>query len=350
MDRPNRVAILGAASPTYELYCPNFTGMQQGLFDMGIEYQLFNIRPSTDVLSLEALKEFDPDLIIYGLIDMVKNRSLRLQIRRLLPDAKIVMWYGDLRNQETGQIRIDMSEVDAMFVSNAAQNEYYEHMWRVPECHFLPLGSQVYSPEYKQKFDFPCVFIGAVITGKGFDNRRNIMRELMAGKLINRIDGPPGKEKLRAQVMKEMPNIYHSSRLSLDWSHFTDIEGYTSNRFWIIPASAGVALTKRWPGCEEWYPEGTRIYFDSIDEFREKRAYFLKNENAEEREAVRVAGHRHAQKHTYEDRFARMFKILYGSKSKNRLHSERLSTPGAHKSQDAAEGSPPPAGAQTDAY
>lgn len=309
--KPERVAILGAATPIYELFCPNFTGMQIALMNMGIEHRLFDIRPTVDRLNVQELVDFDPDLIVYGLIDMVKVRRLRLTIRRKLPEARIVMWYGDLRNAETGQIRADMSEIDMMFVSNNAQLDFYEAIWNVPECHFLPLGSRVNDPQFVERFNFDTVFIGGLITGKGFLERRNVMQQLKSDKIIKHIDGPAWNPKLRAKIMKEMPSIYRSSKICLDWSHFTDIDGYTSNRFWIITASGGFAMTKRWPGCEEWYPEGTRVYFDTVEEFLEKREYFLNLDNWAEREKIRLAGHVHAQLHTYEDRFERMFAKLY---------------------------------------
>lgn len=305
--KPNRVAILGASEPVYERFCPNFTGMQKGLEDLRVQYKLFNIRPTIDQFNYAALVEFNPDLIVYGLIDMVKEPRIREQIRKKFPNARIVMWYGDLRLE---QPRFDMSEIDAMFVSNNAQQDFYKRVWRVPECHFLPLGSQVYTPEYNCKFEFDCVFIGGLITGKHFLERAYVMNRLIMEKKIKHIDGPMWKPELRAKIMKEMPLIYYSSKTSLDWSHFTDIEGYTSNRHWIITASGGFSLTHRYPGCEEWYPEGTRVYFDDIDDFSEKREYYLKHD--EEREKIRAAGYAHAKHHTYADRFARMFKTLYG--------------------------------------
>ena len=103
--KPNKVAIIGADWPEYEKYCPNFVGMQLGLAEMGIEHQLFSCRPD---LNLEALIAYQPDFVIYGLIDMVKKPHWRNAIREALPEAKIVMWYGDLRNEYTGQITANM--------------------------------------------------------------------------------------------------------------------------------------------------------------------------------------------------------------------------------------------------
>jgi len=309
--KPNRVAIIGADWPEYEKHCPNFTGMQLGLTEMGIEHKLFGCRPT---LKVEEVIEYQPDLVIYGLLDMVRSAGLRYEIRSRLPNAKIVMWYGDLRNEETGQIYADMSEIDGMFVSNAAQNEFYKRMWKVPNCHFLPLGSPVYESKYVEKYHKPFIFIGSLLVGKGMESRaENIFNLKKHG--LHVIDAPAQTmPNLRARILEELPNLYRSAEVVLDWSHFTDIEGYTSNRFWIITGSGGFALTKRWPGCEEFYPEGTRAYFDTIEEAIELKEYYLSH--PEEREKIRQAGYAHAIHHTYSKRFATMFSIIYGEDPK----------------------------------
>lgn len=304
--KPSRVAIVGADWPEYEKYCPNFVGMQLGLAEMGIEHQLFSCRPGLDV---DALIEYQPDLVIYGLIDMVKAHNTRLMVRNALPDAKIVMWYGDYRNEETGQVRADLSEIDAMFISNDAQADYYRGIWNVPNCHFLPLGAPLYIALYKRSLDVDFLFVGALLSGKGFENRNQKLTQLhTAGLKI--VDAPAQTQpKLRAKILKDLASLYYSSKVTLDWSHFTNVQGYTSNRFWIITASGGFALTKRWPGCTDFYPEGTRAYFDSIEEAVELKDYYLNH--PVEREKIRLAGYEHAKNHTYSNRFATMFSIIY---------------------------------------
>lgn len=303
--RPAKVAIIGTNTPSYELHCPNWVGMQDGLERLGIEHRLFTCRPELDV---EDLVAYQPDLVVYGLIDMVKNRELRLEIRARLPDAKIVMWYGDYRDLRTGQIVADMSEIDCMFVSNDAQSEFYQRRWNVPRCEYLPLGSKIYAPEYNERFDFPFVFIGGRITGSQFLERAQIMWKYEAEHGLKIIDGPQHRPDLRAKVFEAMPQIYRSSAVVLDQSHFTDVYRYTSNRHWIVTASGGFALTKRFPGCELEYPQGTRVYFDTIEESLELCDYYLAH--PDEREKIRLAGYEHAKQHTYVDRFERMFKYL----------------------------------------
>ena len=85
--KPNKVAIIGTDWPEYEQYCPNWLGMKDGLSQWGIEHQLFSCRPELDT---EALIEYQPDLVIYGLIDMVRKVETRKRLREALPDANIV--------------------------------------------------------------------------------------------------------------------------------------------------------------------------------------------------------------------------------------------------------------------
>lgn len=305
--KPKRVAIIGADWPAWEKYCPNFLGMQDGLKRLDIEHKLFSCRPELDV---KRVIEYKPDFVLYGLLDMVKKGSWRYEIKNGLPNAKIVMWYGDLRNNDTGQIIADLSDVDMMFVSNDAQSDFYQKKWKVKACHFMPLGSPIFDVEYDKRFDFDFVFIGSKITGTVFmDRATEIVRFQENGLRV--VNGDARLPELRTKVFKTMPQVYRSSKISLDISHFTDIKGYTSNRFWIIPASGGLAMTKRWPGCTDFYPEDTRIYFDTFEEAIELKERYLKDSVS--RETIRLRGVEQAKKHTYDYRFIEIFKKVYTS-------------------------------------
>lgn len=303
---PKRVAIVGTDSPDYELYCPNWIGMMDGLKRLSIEGAFFTCRPRLDVAALAA---FDPDLIVYGLLDMVRNPELRREVRAALPNARIVLWYGDLRNRQTGQIAGNLSDIDAMFVSNDAQAAWYERIWKVPHCFYLPLGSPIFDRDVNPRLSFDFVFIGGRIFGQTFADRAGTIGKYEREAGLKVIDGPMDRPELRMKVFKAMPQIYRSAKIVLDQSHFTDIARYTSNRHWIITGSGGFALTKRFPGCELDYPEGTRAYFDTFEESLELVRYYLKHDD--EREKIRLAGFEHAKKfHTYDHRFRRMFELL----------------------------------------
>lgn len=304
--QPSRVAIIGTDHPSYELYCPNWVGMLAGLKTLGIERELFTCRPTLDI---DALVEYAPDLVVYGLIDMVKHANWRAEIRARLPEAKIVLWYGDYRDRRTGQITADLSEIDCMFVSNNGQSAWYERLWKARKCLYLPLGSEIYDVAVNPRFAFDFVFIGARITGARFMDRAKTIWKYAQEDGLKIIDGPVGRPDLREKVFRNMPAIYRSAKIVLDQSHFTDVDRYTSNRHWIIPACGGFALTKRFPGCEIDYPEGTRAYYNTYEESIELKDYYLAH--PEEREKIRLAGLAHARIHTYEHRFRRMFELLY---------------------------------------
>lgn len=303
---PNKVALVIADWPIYEKYCPSFVGMQDGLKALGIEYKVFSCRPR---VFAQQIVDYEPDLVIYGLLDMVKDQVARETIRNGLPNAKIVMWYGDLRNETTGQIVADMSEIDMMFVSNNAQSKYYEKRWKVPACHFLPLGASIPYTVYEEKLDFDFVFIGAELVGQGFTDRAKLMGKFREHglKIIN-ADAKTDPE-MRAKVLKMMPTVYRSSKVCLDISHFTDIDGYTSNRFWNIGAAGGVALTKRFPGCTDFYPENSRAYFDTFEEAIELKDKLIADPIM--RNFIRVNAINVAKQHTYEHRFLEMFAKVY---------------------------------------
>ena len=296
-----KIVYIGATYPELELHCPNFKGVKAGLERLGHPYLFLNCRP--EFTHFDEIKYFEPDLIVYGLLDMIKHKDWRDRIRKENPKAKIVMWYGDLR-LEYMQITADCSEMDAMFVSNNAQESMYKRIWNMKEVHFLPLGAEpIPEPIYEEKFAFDFVFIGGKITSPHFMSRvLEITRFEEEGlEVVNSFNAD-----LRAKIMQKMPVIYSSSKICLDISHFTNLDGYTSNRFWNIPAMWGFPLTKRFPNCEKLFKN--RAYFDTFEEAIQLRDYYLTLEK--ERLELLNKAHEESYNHTYDKRFLEMFKIL----------------------------------------
>lgn len=303
---PKKVALVISIYPEYELHCPNFTGMQDGLRELGIEFKVFSCRPRKDFNPQEVI-DYGPDLVVYGLPDVALVEEWRARIRNGLQKAKIVMWYGDWRANL--ELKCNMPEIDCMFASNDASAEYYKKNWKVPRFEYLPLGASIKKPEYKEKFDFPVVFIGQkFLLGWKQERAVKLQRiEEAVGLTILNGDAQQNPD-LRSKIMQEVPNIYFSSKITIDMSHFSGIQGYTSNRCWIIPACGGFAISEYWPGCEEFFPEGTRVWFKTIEEAIEKIKYYLAHD--EEREKIRLAGLENAQNNTYDKRWLRMFSLL----------------------------------------
>lgn len=301
---PKRIVVIGSDWPENEQWCPHWQGIKAGLRRLGVPSLFVSCRPT---LNIDSVVAFDPDLVIYGLMDIVKNAHWRAEIRQRLPSATIVMWYGDFRDDRMNQPDADCSELDAMFVSNDAQEKRYSRKWKMKKVNFLPLGCEpIDKPQVDSRYAFDFVFIGGQIQEGAFHDRASFVETMKIKSdlvLVNSYD-----PAVRSRIYRAMPKIYSSSKMALDVSHFTNIKKYTSIRYWEIPAFFGFALTKRWPGCEEFYPENSRIYFDTMEEAIEKKDYYLKHEP--QRQAILKRAHALSYNHSYDHRLNQMFGML----------------------------------------
>lgn len=302
-----KVVIVNANYPDYENYCPNWIGMKAGLERLGVQYKFVSCRPSLDIA--KQISGFKPDLIVYALLDVLKSERRMAEIRKANPQAKIAIWYGDHRDERTGFFYAKCAGyVDALFVTSDGQKDFFKKYWGIDNVYFLPYGCEpITKPIFNKKLAFDFVFIGGIFFTKSFKWRANDMVELKDKHGLMIINAPGGE--LRGKIYKAMPSIYSSSKVCLDVSHFTDVPGYASIRFFEIPAYMGFSLTKRFPGCEELYPDKVgKVYFDTFEELLHLKEYYLKHED--ERKEIMLKGWEHSKKHTYDHRFRKMFSLL----------------------------------------
>jgi spore maturation protein CgeB len=300
-----KVVFWGSTHPEYEKYCPHWLGVRSGLKELGCNYLFLCCRSDPNYLSKTF--RFNPDLIICGLTDPIAQYLPLENIRHKLPKVKIVFWYGDLRDEKNNRLQVDCKGLlDAMFVSNNGQEEFWKKNLHIDRVHFLPLACDpIEKPIYDDKFKFDKVFIGTKNYGGDFYKRAAMINEFEKNG-VKRIDSQ--EVQLRTKIYQNMPKIYSSSKISLDISHYTDIPGYTSVRYWEIPAMWGFALTKRFPGCTDFYPESIHTYFDTMQEALEKMDYYLEHE--EERKEMVEKAHKHSYNHTHAKRLKKMFEVL----------------------------------------
>ena len=176
-----RVAVVGSTYPSYELACPHWNGIRRGLEKLALPYRFLTSRVASDFnpnLCAE-LEEFNPDLIVYGLIDLIRQPELRTRIRERFPRATIVVWYCDLRDDATGQVEADCrGTVDAMFVTNNGQREFYQRKFNLDRVYFLPQACEpVDAPRIVDGLGFDFVFIGAKNFTPPFAEPRESCRE-----------------------------------------------------------------------------------------------------------------------------------------------------------------------------
>jgi len=138
------------------------------------------------------------------------------------------------------------------------------------------------------------------------ERARTILRFISEGdlKIIN-----SRKPDLRMKIFRAMPEIYSSSKVVLDISHLTDVQGYTSNRYFIIPAFYGLPITKRFPGCEELYPSDVRVYWDTFEEAIELKDYYYLTHEKERLKKVEQI-HNYSFNHRYKNRWSKLLTLL----------------------------------------
>ncbi len=108
-----------------------------------------------------------------------------------------------------------------------------------------------------------------------------------------------------------MPGIYHGAACVIDMSHEWRVRGYASGRYWYTAGLGACSISKRFPGCEDFYEDKVhKAYFDTLDEAVELIKFYIQHEP--ERESMKKAAWKHNIKyHNYEIRFRDMFSKIY---------------------------------------
>ena len=113
----------------------------------------------------------------------------------------------------------------------------------------------------------------------------------------------------RNQIWKDMPFLYHTSDCVIDVSHSWTADGYASGRFFYTGGLGACSITKRFPGCEELFPKGTKAYFDTPEEAKELIEFYTTHK--EEREMMKLKAWRWNQKHhNYKKKFEEIISKL----------------------------------------
>jgi hypothetical protein len=294
-----RIAYLGELDRTPD--APDHLGIRQGLMDFdGFVVDPVLNNPEEVVRQVNAKK---PDLIIHGNTD-----SLGQGLGKMLKQYKQVFWMLDYQPQLDGYCwdSWDTDGYDMVFISNRDQMKYWGERFGVP-CHYLPHGCVVKDPVKDEKHHHKAVFIGGRMEGGWYDDRAHLLDDiesLISFDTIN-AEGVEG----RNQVWKDMPAIYHTSDCVIDISHSWTADGYASGRFFYSAGLGGCSITKRFPGCEELYPTGTKAYFDTpLEAYKLIKFY---QDNPRERERMKNRAWEHNKKfHNYTLRFNRMIECL----------------------------------------
>lgn len=301
-----KIAFVGAQDKPHEIACTHWSGIKAAAQRLPHELKVYCCRSGEQFV--EAIIEWQPDVLVYNLIDMAENEGWRNRLRTNLPNTKIVFWYTDCRTEQTGQIQVDLSKtVDLFLTSNDGNKEFHKKCFGMVPGWLPQAAEPLEKPVIQDNAKYEFLFIGGKFNRGGFEERMKIVDELEREHDLKVFNGRTPEE--RAKIYNAMPALYGSAVFNLDISHFWDIPKYTSNRYWVIPAYFGFALTKRFPDHEMLIPETHHVYWDTIEELTDKMNYYRVHED--ERQAMIQKGWEYAKEHhTYEHRIRKMLEML----------------------------------------
>lgn len=302
-------------------YSPDHAGVKQGLEELKDEGLIsgYVIADPAQHYSMgfdasETIIAEKCDLVIHGMTDSLFNKT-PLKVKEALPKAIQVMAMWDYRPKE---MQYDgfwnaWSEsgkaLDLITLSNKGQLEWWKQDFGV-ETMYWPHGCVVKPVEYDEKYNFDTVFVGDKHNDGPYIARKEFIEKIgtmVPVEWINKGGGDADPD--RAQIWKDLGKIYYTAKTALDISHFWSDPGYASGRYFYTAGLGACSISKRFPDCEELFPEGTKIYFDTSEEAVEKIKFYTTHEK--ERNEVRRRGKEWANKyHNYNRRFKQLFKRL----------------------------------------
>jgi hypothetical protein len=302
-----KIAFIGAQDKPHELACTHWGGIKAAATRLPHELRVFCCRSGKGYV--DQIIEWNPDVIVYNLIDMVHDKiEDARRLRDSLKDAKIVFWYTDCRTPKTGQISVNIKgTVDLFLTSSEDPDGFHEASFGMKPQWLGQAAEPTPKPIYSENASVDFMFIGGKFNKEGFKERYDLIDELERYHGLQRINGDD--DEVRAKIYKLMPVYYGSAKFSLDISHFWDIPKYTSNRYWVIPAFWGFGVTKRFPKHEELVPETHHVYWDTIDELAEKMKFYRAHED-ERQKMIRLGWEYAKEHHTYEHRINKIIEMV----------------------------------------
>lgn len=302
-----KIALLIAAET--EPFAPDHMGWIQGAKKLGLEYKVIDPIKHDATAVTAQVAAFDPDLVFHGM-----NNSLEAaQSIRNGMKAKQVFAMFDYRpdhNRYDGMFDswVEISKsLDHVFLSNHDQIPWWREELHAPVDYMIHGSYIPPKPVTDKTLAHPTVFMGGMNDEPPLNARKKLIEEIKSKIDITHVHSYDRDQ--RNQNWKDMPGLYHSSDTVLDISHFWDVEGYASGRFFYAGCLGGCSITKRFPGCEELFPADCKAYFDTVDEAVELIRYYRTHHYAR-REMKRKAYYWGKEHHNCANRLQQMIQCV----------------------------------------
>ncbi len=289
---------------------PDHLGIKQGMTAMGWDWSYVDPTHPSGREIAQRINEIDPDLVIHGNTDSLSkyvppyiNKNIRqvfLMLDYRTPDM--------LRDGMWEHWQTSAKNLDAIFISARDHIPMWEKAFNRPTffaphaCYIPPKGLQ-----YDEMYRYKTLWIGQLSESPPLNRRAKLIERIMQKVPVTIVNSHEHMERNR--IWTDMPKYYWSSDVVLDVSHFWDNWGYCSGRYWYTATFGACAVTKRFPGCETFFPETLKWYFDSSEEAVELIKGLLNNPDEITKTKSRVASWAWKY-HSYKTRFEQMMEIL----------------------------------------
>lgn len=245
---------------------------------------------------LETCDHFRPDLVLVGLCDVIRSRTLA-RIRELLPRVRIACWnvdpLWDPRN--VGRLQARMEVADALFVTTAGE-PLRQFCTGHNTVAFMPNPTDPAAEDQdnslKRAFDRDLVFC----SGRPPSDDRHAftarLHEALRGQVRFETFGMHGRRAVWGTAYEE---VLASSKMGLNLNHIEDWPLYSSDR--IAQLMGNGLLTFLWDKGQmrRLFDDRHAVFFSDVDDLVSRVLAF--NRDDDRRRAVAAAGRAHYHEH-----------------------------------------------------
>lgn len=265
------------------LYLPigNQPGTCDGFKNLGVDLRVYdfltasqhNSKPNVNNKFLNHVKEFKPDLIHMQLqmTDVISNQTL-VQARRIVPNAVITNWTGDIRKEPSKSFIETSKYVNYSLLSHVGQLQAYKNAG-CNNARYWQIGydPKNFKPTKFNNFKYDITFAGSNYNiFPDSKLRLNIVRNLKKryGSRFGLFgNGYPKNLKATFMPIEKINETYNDSLCVLSVSNFNDISHYFSDRLLMCLASGRPTIMYRFPKYQSYFGHLNDILVaNSIDE------------------------------------------------------------------------------------
>ncbi len=291
---------------------PDHLGIKQGMTALGWDWSYVDPTHPDGADIARKINEIDPDIVFHGNTDSLSkcvpsyvNKNIRQVFLMLDYRTPDMLPHGTWDLWKSSAYSLDTIFVSARDHISMWQKAFQRKTFFAPHACYIPPEGLQFNSEYQHK----TLWIGQLSESPPLNKRAQLINQI--SKQINLTIINSHEYTERNKIWTDMPKYYHSSDVVLDISHFWDNWGYCSGRYWYTATLGACAVTKRFPGCETFFPNTLKWYFDSLEEAVELVKGLLNNPNEIVETKSRVANWAWNY-HSYKQRFTEMLEIIEG--------------------------------------